>query len=234
MTSGKLLILSSTKINLFCLLYLVSPRSFSSASDKAELFAENFFKSSNYDDPGTPLPAFLSRLCLRLNDTSVTPNLVKEAMTFLDFEITIRDFSMVFSPNCNQVVVLNTCEHELSCILAELFNIYVMESCFPDSRKALSVFVVFKIVWEGSTAKSYRPVSLISVDSKIFEKLVNNSHVVLLKKCSFFPDFKHDFRSFYSTTDFLRVVSYRVARDFTKSGTTQVVAHDTSKVFDRV
>ena len=33
---------------------------------------------------------------------------------------------------------------------------------------------VFKNVWERSTTKNYRPLSLLSVVSKIFEKLVNN------------------------------------------------------------
>ena len=33
---------------------------------------------------------------------------------------------------------------------------------------------VFKNVGEKSTAKNYRPVSLVSVVSKIFEKFVNN------------------------------------------------------------
>ena len=33
---------------------------------------------------------------------------------------------------------------------------------------------VFKNVRERSTAKNYRPVSLLSVVSKIFEKLLNN------------------------------------------------------------
>ena len=33
--------------------------------------------------------------------------------------------------------------------------------------------LVFKNVWERSIAKNYRPVSLLSVDSKVFEKINN-------------------------------------------------------------
>ena len=33
---------------------------------------------------------------------------------------------------------------------------------------------VFKNVWERSTVKNYRPISLLPVVSKVFEKLVNN------------------------------------------------------------
>ena len=41
---------------------------------------------------------------------------------------------------------------------------------FPDCWKVSSVVPVFKNVGERSTAKTYRPVSLLSVVSKVFEK----------------------------------------------------------------
>ena len=45
---------------------------------------------------------------------------------------------------------------------------------------------VFKNVGERSTAKNYHPVSLLSVVSKVFEKLVNNRIVDHLEKCGLF------------------------------------------------
>ena len=48
------------------------------------------------------------------------------------------------------------------------------------------VVSVFKNVGERSTAKTYRPVSLLSVVSKVFEKLVNNRIVDHLEKCGLF------------------------------------------------
>ena len=66
--------------------------------------------------------------------------------------------------------------------MAKLFNNCLKESCFPDCWKVL----VFKNVGERSTAKSYRPVSLLSVVSKVFEKLVNNRIVDDLEKCGLF------------------------------------------------
>ena len=61
-----------------------------------------------------------------------------------------------------------------------------MESCFPNCWKVSSVVPVFKNVGERSTAKNYRPVSLLSVVSKVFEKLVNNRIVDHLEKCGLF------------------------------------------------
>ena len=57
-------------------------------------------------------------------------------------------------------------------MLAELFNMCLKESCFPDYWKVSSVVPAFKNVGERSTTKNYRPVSLLSVVSKVFEKPV--------------------------------------------------------------
>ena len=43
------------------------------------------------------------------------------------------DLSKAFGPDCIPVVVLKTCELELSYISAELFNKDLKESCSPDA-----------------------------------------------------------------------------------------------------
>ena len=93
---------------------------------------------------------------------------------------------------------------------------------------------VFKNVGERSTAKNYHPVILLSVVSKVFEKLVNNRIVDHLEKCGLFSDFQYGFRSSRSTADLLTHVSGRIARAFNRSGATLAVALDISKAFDRV
>ena len=113
----------------------------------------------------------------------------------------------------------------------EVFNKCLKESCFPDCWKVSSVVPVFKNVWERSTAKNYHPVSLLSVVTKVFQKLVNNRIVVHLEKCDLFSDFQYGFRSSQSTADLLTAVSDRIARVFNRSGATRAVALDISKAF---
>ena len=105
------------------------------------------------------------------------------------------DLSKTSGPGCIPVVVLKNYEPEFSYILAKLFNKCLKESCFPDCWKVSSVFPVFKNVGERSTAKNYRPVSLLSVVSKVFEKLVNDRIVDHLEKCGLSSDFQNGFRS---------------------------------------
>ena len=69
---------------------------------------------------------------------------------------------------------------------------------------------VFKNVRERSTAKNYCPVSLLSVVSKVFGKLVNNRIVDHLEKCGRFSDFQYGFRSSRSTADLKFACSARM------------------------
>ena len=61
-----------------------------------------------------------------------------------------------------------------------------MESCFPGCWKVSTLVPVFKNVMERYTAKNHRPISLLSVVSKVFEKLVNNKIVDQLEKSGLF------------------------------------------------
>ena len=130
------------------------------------------------------------------------------------------DSSKASGPDCIPVVVLKSCEPELSHILAKLFNNCLKESCFPDCWKVSLVVPVSKNVGKRSTTKNYNPVSLLSVVSKVFEKLVNNRIVDHLEKCGLFTDFQYGFRSSRSTADLLTVVSDRIGRTFNRSGAT--------------
>ena len=152
------------------------------------MFAENFSKNSDLDDSGISLPVVPSRTNLKLHNISVTPKKFKKIIMNLDL-------SKASSTDCIQLKVLKNCEPELSYIITELFSQCLQESCFPDCCKVSSVIPVFKNIGERTTARNYRPVSLFSVVSKIFEKTVNNKIVDHLEKCGLLSDFQYGLRS---------------------------------------
>ena len=107
------------------------------------------------------------------------------------------------------------------------------KSCFPDCWKVSLVVPVFNNVGKRSTAKTYHPVSLLSVVSKVFEKLL----IIGFKSPREmwpFPDFQYGYRSSQSTADLLTVVSDRIAKACNSSGDTQAIALDISKAFNKV
>ena len=156
----------------------------SSASDKPKLFPENFSKNLNLNDSVISLPIFPYRTNLKLHNISTTPQMIRKVMKNLDL-------AKASGPDCIPVVVIKNFEPELSYIIAELFNKCLKKSCFPDWLKVSSVVPVFKKSGERSTAKYYCSVSLLSVVSKVFEKLVNNGIVNHLQKFGPFSDFQY-------------------------------------------
>ena len=74
-------------------------------------------------------------------------------------------------------------------MLVELVSKCLKESCFPDCSKVSLVVHIFRNVGERSTAKNYCPVSLLSVVSKGFQKLVNSKNVDNLEQCGLYSDF---------------------------------------------
>ena len=189
-TFGELLIVFSTNADLLYLLLL------SSASDKPKLFfLKTFLETLILMTQAFLYLFFFSKPNLKLHIISVTSMLVKKVISYLNL-------SKTSGPDIVLVVVLSNCE-------AELFNIYLKESCFPDCWKFSSVVPIFKNVGESCATKIYRPVSLLSVVSKVYEKLVNNRSFDQLEKHGFFSDFQYGFRSSRSTSDLVRVVSDR-------------------------
>ena len=84
-------------------------------------------------------PFFLLELILKLHNICITSTIVKNVITKLES-------SKASGPGCIPVVVLKNFEPELSYILAELFNIYQKDSCFPDCWKVSSVVPVSKSI----------------------------------------------------------------------------------------
>ena len=110
----------------------------SSASDKAKLFAGNFPKNSN--------PVFPSRNGLKLLSISIAPKIVKKVITSFDS-------SKASGPDCIPVVFLKNCEPELSCILAEIFNMYLKILVFQIVGRSHQWSLYLKMFGKGLLLK---------------------------------------------------------------------------------
>ena len=198
-TFGELLIVFSTKVNLLC------P---SIQRPGGVVFCIcTFLRTLILMTQVISLPVFPSRTSLKLHNISVTPKMVKKVIMNLDL-------SKASGPDGIPVVVLKNCEPESSYILAELFNKFLKESCFPDCWKVSLVFPVYKMLRKGLQLNI--PPCLLSVVSKVFEKLVNNRIADHLDKCGLLSDFQYGFRSSESTADLPAVIFDRIARAFNR------------------
>ena len=195
------------------------------------MFAKNFSKKYRWLVDDLLMISFTvspSRINLRLHSISVTFKMVKKVITTLDSSKASGPYWI--SHGGSKELPAWT-----SYIQAELFNMCLKGSSFPDCWRTSSVVFVFKNDRERSTTKNHHLVSLLSVVSKFIKKLVNNGIVDHLEKCGlFFFYFQYGFRSSWSTADILTVASDKIARTSNRSRATQVVALDMSKDFDKV
>ena len=97
-----------------------------------------------------------------MHNISVTSKFVKKVITSLDL-------SKMFGPDCITILVLKKCKPELSYILAELFNMCLTNFIFQIIERPYLWSLYLRMLRTGLQLK-LRPVSFLSVVSKIFEK----------------------------------------------------------------
>ena len=68
--------------------------------------------------------------------------------------ITNLDSSKVSGPDCIPVVVLKNCEPEFPYILAEIFNMYLKKSCFPDLLLLKTTALLVSFLWLVKSLKN--------------------------------------------------------------------------------
>ena len=203
------------------------PEVLSSSVDKSNLFAKNFSSNSNLDDLGHPLPDYPSKTDSSLSNFTVSAKEVASLISGLDS-------TKATGPDNIPVMVLKNISPELSPILAKLFNKCLKKKCFPSSWKISSVCPVFKNSGDRSSPSQYRPISLLSVMSKLFESVINKRVTQHLTKNNLLCDEQYGFRSSRSTADVLTVITHRVSQALDEGFMTRAVALDISKAFDKV
>ena len=68
----------------------------------------------------------------------------------------------------SKTLILRNAEPEFLYILADLSNMCLIESCFPDCWKVSSLILVFKNVGERSVAKNYHPNRLLLLTVNLY------------------------------------------------------------------
>lgn len=96
------------------------------------------------------------------------------------------------------IYLLKNCNKPLLRTLAELMNISVRQGKFPEQLKMANIIPIFK-KGDKQALENYRPISITSCFSKIFEKLMYNQLVSFLDKNNVLSQFQHGFRQGRST-----------------------------------
>jgi hypothetical protein len=118
--------------------------------------------------------------------------------------------------------------------LTVIFNACLTIGYFPSSWKKALTVAVPKSGKDPSNVTSYRPIALLNIFSKIFEKIINRQLRNLQTTNNTLPDFQFGFRSGHSTNHALTILHQDISLALTRKQTTGVLAFDIEKAFDRV
>lgn len=135
--------------------------------------------------------------------------------------------------DCVTGEVLKCTAPSVSQPLMFLFNKCLEEGYFPDILKTSSVIPVFKSGDEADI-NNYRPISLISTISKIFEKLIRQRLYTYLDTHKLLSARQYGFRSGISTQDALLHLTSNIYSAMDSSKKSLSVFIDLSKAFDTV
>ena len=136
-------------------------------------------------------------------------------------------------PNSIPVKLLKILDLPISTDLATLINESFLSGIFPDELKIAKVIPIFK---KGlATSKSnYRPISLLSVFSKLFEKLMHQRLSKFLEVCEVLFCMQFGFRTGHSTDHALISLTETIKSSLDKNRFGCGIFIDLQKAFDTV
>lgn len=130
------------------------------------------------------------------------------------------------------VPILKNISDSISPALASLFNRSIAEGCFPEPWKMAKVIAIAKPGGDKTRPSSYRPISLLSILSKILERKIDH----LLRPLLDLSDHQHGFRRARGTNTALVIKSQQI-HDWLhgmSGGFVTGVYLDLRKAFDQV
>lgn len=118
-------------------------------------------------------------------------------------------------------------------VLSFIFNLSLVTGTFPTSLKRALVVPIFKNN-DKTSMNNYRPISLLSVFSKIFEKAIKSRIVFFLEKRDFFSPDQYGFRKNKNTEQAIVSFLEQVTEHIDKGSKVSTLFIDLTKAFDRV
>lgn len=140
------------------------------------------------------------------------------------------------APGSDQIhnILLKHLPQKAIIYITKLFNACLMTGHFPQMWKAATVLPFSKPNKDKKQPTNYRPISLLSTLSKVFEQVILNRLLPHHEDNNTLPDEQFGFRKRHSTTHQLTRVAEFIARRFNEHRYTAAALLDLEKAFDTV
>jgi len=122
-------------------------------------------------------------------------------ITISEVEDTIKNLNNRKSSGVDDIhAKFVTCFYKLLApVLTQLFNTSVNRGEFPKDMKIAKIIPIPKTKTNLNITSNYRPIALLSIFSKIFEKIMTKKLTAFFTKYNVFYEHQYGFRSHYST-----------------------------------
>lgn len=198
-----------------------------SDTDKIELL-NNYFTSITFlDDSNHDLPTIGG---CRFDNFCSEIKIQEHEITDI---ISIISVNKAVGPDCISHKMLKSCKDTISKPLCLLSNKSLSLKFFPECWKLAHVLPLFKKD-DPSITSTYRPVSLLSCISKIFERIIFKHVYNHLHSQNLFYKYQAGFLPGHSTTYLLLEIYHSNVKSIDEGKFCCMVFCDLSKAFDRV
>ena len=121
----------------------------------------------------------------------------------------------------------------ISELLARVINISIKTGIYPDQLKIAKILPLYK-KGSNSDPSNYRPISILSIINKIFEKILHKRLYNYLNKFNILYKYQFGFRKGHSTTQALIELTDNIKRGLDNKQYTCGIFIDLCKAFDTV
>ena len=119
--------------------------------------------------------------------------------------------------------------------LEALYNLSISEGIYPQSLKIAKCVPVYKgPPLDPSSPINYRPISILTVVNKIFERILHNQLSKYLEDNNLLPSFQYGYRKNHNTSQAILDLTDYITKACSSKKVTLAVFMDLSKAFDTV
>ena len=133
----------------------------------------------------------------------------------------------------NKIILQNLHDDTIE-TYTKLLNISLSMGYFPNIFKHAKIKLIPKANKPSTDPSNYRPISLLEVPGKIFEKIINNRLRNYLETNDILPSGQHGFRRLRSTDTALATITEITSKALSEKKQCCLVLRDVSKAFDKV
>ena len=196
---------------------------------KANIFNNFFANQCSLIDTDSVLPQENFKTNLRIN------NILLDEAKILAL-IRALDVNKAHGWDDISIQMIKICDESLVKPLVKIYQ-FSLDSCiFPNRWKRANVVPVYKNKGDKSVVKNYRPVSLLPIFGKIFEKCIFDSIYTYFEDNNLFTNSQSGFRKGDSCVSQLLSITHNILKGFDANPSldTRGIFLDISKAFDRV